>query len=159
MGWGSWLAGAGAVVGGIVAAPFTGGLSIPAGISAGASLIGAGMASDASKNAAKTQVAATDKAIGLQQPYMNAGTNAVNRLDSLMGGSGALSAMGSGQGSPQPMSSMAMPANPAAPPTPWGQTGHNSGRMISMRAPDGSVKAVPASEAAHWQQKGATVIG
>ena len=156
MGWGSWLAGAGAIAGGIIAAPFTGGLSIPAGISAGGSIIGAGIASDASKNAAKTQVAATDKALALQQPYMNAGANAVNRLDTLMAGpGGAISKLSAPvqAAQPQPVVSLQRPGVQVT------QTGHNSGRMISMRAPDGSVKAVPASEAAHWQQMGAQVIG
>jgi len=155
MGWGSWLAGAGAIAGGIIAAPFTGGLSIPAGISAAGNIIGAGVASDASKNAAKTQVAATDKALTLQQPYMNAGANAVNRLNGLLGGPATLSTLGSpaGQASGGPMPPVAPQAVQPM------QMGHNSGRMISMRAPNGSVKAVPASEAAHWQQMGATVIG
>lgn len=157
MGWGSWLAGAGSIIGGIVAAPFTGGLSIPAGISAAGSIIGSGMASDASKNAAKTQVEASNKALELQQPYISAGTNAVNRLNTLLGGSGPMSQMSAM--SPQPAPPAPVPA-PSGPGISYPSGGKNSGgRMISMRAPDGSVKAVPASEAAHWQQMGAQVIG
>ncbi len=173
MGWKSWLIGGGEILGGILTAnPGLIGMgavsagtkaalkaATPALLSSGAATIGAGIAGDASKKAAQTQVDATNKALALQQPYMTAGSNAVNRLDSLMGGSGALSAMGSGPQAAQPMSAMAMPANPTAPPTPWGQTGHNSGRMISMRAPDGSVKAVKASDVPHFQQLGASVIG
>ena len=31
--------------------------------------------------------------------------------------------------------------------------------MVTMQAPDGSKKTVPASEVEHWKSKGALVIG
>ncbi len=129
MGWKSWLGAAGAVIGGAVAAPFTAGASIPIGISAAGKIIGSSVAADASKKAAKTQVESAHKAIAYQQPYMDAGAQSINRLSTLMGGQGAISGMAGGQG-----------------------------QMVQMRAPDGSVKAVPVSEVAHWQQRGAKVM-
>lgn len=69
---------------------------ITAGVSAGTSIAGAKMASNASKNAAKTQSSAADKALAAQQqgyaqqrsdfsPYQQAGAAAVGRLGQTAG--------------------------------------------------------------------------
>ena len=56
--------------------------------------------------------------------------------------------------------SAGMPPAPPAPdqgvPSPP-STGGSA--MVTLRAPDGSIKQVPASELAHWQSKGAQVVG
>src|SRR5690242_20251833 len=92
MGLWSDIAGGLAAVGGFVAAPFTGGMSIPAGLSLGGSIIGAGTVGDA----ASKQQAATEKALALQgrmydttradlAPYSALGAGAVGNLRFLAG--------------------------------------------------------------------------
>lgn len=167
-------------------AAVTGGLFknviLPNAISAGENLAGAAIASNAAKSAAATQSASADKAIALQnsalqqeqafnaqqlalaqgrsQPYINAGQGALSRL---------------GQGTSQPVTNpgaYSMPSGGggalsglgAAPAGYYGQTTAapavpQGGAMITVQAPTGQTKQVPASEAQHWTFLGAKVIG
>lgn len=86
------IAGIGAGIAGFAAAPFTGGASIPAGLSAAGALISSGAVSDA----ASKQATATTQALNLQQqmynttrsdlsPYAQTGTAALGNLRQLTG--------------------------------------------------------------------------
>lgn len=142
----------------------------------GLNLIGAKIASNASKNAAKTQVAAGEKAIGIDQqgqrdslaavnqgygqaqqlyaPYMQIGASAVPSLTRLAGSNypGAASPYLPPQGAPvapqgpQPSIATMGMAKPAGEPT------------VPMRAPNGQTSQVPASQVEHFKQKGAVVL-
>lgn len=107
-------------------------------------------ASSAAKKAAEQQIAAGERAIGMlgginaQQrtdlsPYMNVGGNAANRLNTLMGFQAA-------QPTASPMARLAPQQAPAQP------------QMVTLRAPNGMTKQVPADQVAHYQQLGAQVV-
>lgn len=145
--------------------------------SLGLNLIGAKVASDASENAAKTQVKAGEKAIGIDQqgqrdalaavnkgygaaeqlyaPYMQIGASAVPSLTRLAGSNypGAqpspyLPPQGAPQGTGSPPPSVASLT--------MGQPPQEA--LVPMRAPNGQTSQVPASQVAHFKQKGAVVL-
>lgn len=109
---------------------------------AGTQLIGAKMASNSAKNAAKTQEASANKAIDLQRqiygqqeqrlsPFVSAGQQAVQSLGQL------------GQ-QRAPMFNAQQPGGGFTPQS-LGQMGQKPmGGMVNMRGPDGRVRPVPA---------------
>jgi hypothetical protein len=137
-------------------------------ISGGLGLIGAKMASNASKDAGRMQSdaaqqaafrqqQATDQSLGYLeqsraqvpsfQPSGAYGT--LSRLMNMGGGGGAPQAGGAqGMPSPSPMTSVGS-----------GQTPMAQGGTVLMRAPSGQTKAVPRHQVAHFQAKGAQVVG
>lgn len=156
-------------------------LILPNAISAAENLIGAKIGANASQNAAAIQSASADKAIaeeraalaasqaynqnqlglaqGRNQPYIDAGGQALSRL---------------GQGVTQPVTNPyayntpgSAPSGPSGPLSGLGtpSTGPSSAvppsgpPMITIQAPTGQTKQVPASEAQHWISVGAKVIG
>lgn len=186
MGWLSALAGIGA----IAAAPFTAGTSLGWGLplligSAGAQIIGAGMASDASKNAAATQVASVAKAQQLLQtgqtnslnalnsgygqaeslynPYVQMGASAMPSLQRLAGSGYPGYSMPQAGAAPQPgLNTMGQgtatgpsPIYAGSGATPAAQA---QGGTVMMRAPNGQTSAVPANLVPHYQQQGATIL-
>lgn len=149
---------------------------IAGGASVGAAGIGAKLASNASKNAAATQAASGQQALGLQrdqwqaqqartQPYVQAGQQSAQRLSDLLSPGrmgqyppftpgGAPSTQPPMFGAP-PSSGMAQPQ--ARPLSAWAQP-QTGGGLVTMEAPDGERKQVPASQQAYWQAKGAKVV-
>lgn len=150
---------------------------IGAGISGATSLVGAHMASNASKNAAKTQADAAKQGMQYAQqttnqalpfynqalaqsqqnlsPYVSMGPAALSSLGQMNGptgqplvpqGSLSLGQLGQPQQAPPQMSPMGGP--PAM-----------GGRMVTLRAPNGQQRQVPASMVDHFVKQGATVIG
>lgn len=115
-----------AKIGGVVAAPFTGGLSlIPTAISAGADITGAIIGSKAASKAAEQQQQAAQRAMELQQPlfqqaaglyapYAQQGSQGLSALTSLLGvgGGGVGTAIGSAPNA-QGLSNLAMGAGQA----------------------------------------------
>lgn len=168
------IAGIGAGIAGFAAAPFTGGASIPAGLAAAGSLVGAGLQSDAVSSAAKAQQDAANKALTLQQtmynttrsdlsPYASIGNGALMNLRQLAGIPAAASAPASGV--PQSIGSFAKTPPAGAPivgtAVPRGTVspnGTDSG-YVTLRAPNGSTKAVPMNEVPHWVSLGAQIMG
>lgn len=51
------------------------------------------------------------------------------------------------------------PASPTTPTTPTAATNSTAASSVQMRAPDGSVKAIPADQVEFYKSKGATVLG
>lgn len=176
--WGD-IAGGLTAVGGFVAAPFTGGASIPAGLSAAGAIIGASSVNDA----ASKQADATKQALDLQKsmydttradlsPYSQTGVAALGNLRQLVG----LPAMqaqppaGGGQmqvGTPQHPASplttpqgqvlMQQPNGTFAPSQSPAQMQTNSG-YVTMKAPNGETGQVDAQHVPFYLQKGAQVI-
>lgn len=128
------------------------------------------MASNASKNAAKTQAVAGDKALAAQQagytqqrndfqPYQQAGVAALGRLGQTAG-----TYQG---GPPQPPSQMP----PQGPPQGLGQLGQppqmgmggpggpQGGALVQVRAPTGEMAMLPQAQAQAAVAKGATIVG
>ena len=145
--------------------------AIPLAISGISSLIGGGIASSGAQSAANTQSQSVDKGIAAiqagqnqvlpvmqnmynqgvsgYQPYQQAGTAASSRLSTLMGLSPTQSAQGT-----------SFPTNaPNAYPTNAGGSGGQSGGMVTLQGPDGSIVQKPQAELQHWLSKGATVVG
>lgn len=119
----------------------------PSLLNIGANAVGGYFQSRAAGKAADQQSAVADKALGLQRdmwnttqqnqaPYMQAGSQAVTRLNDLMGGSPL-------QSQSQSLANLQPQAQP---------------QMVNMKAPDGSVRPVPQSEVQHWTQRGAVAI-
>jgi hypothetical protein len=174
--WGD-IAGGLAAVGGFVAAPFTGGLSIPAGLGAAGAIISGSAVSDA----AKKQQQATDQALALQgrmydttradlSPYSSIGVGALGNLRTLAGIPQPAPTAGPGAA---PLVPPNAPHATAGPGTPGfgGFTGQqavprpgvpappqNASGFVTMRAADGSTNQVPAAAVSYYQQKGAQVL-
>lgn len=178
--WGD-IAGGLTAVGGFVAAPFTGGASIPAGLSAAGAIIGGSAVSDA----AKKQADATTQALNLQQqmynttrsdlaPYSQTGTAALGNLRQLVG---LPTVAGMTQGTPGGAPGQVNFTTPQpASTTPQGvplvqqpnwtfapqtqnpvQMQTNSG-YVTMKAPNGEMQQVDPAHVPFYQQKGATVL-
>lgn len=157
MGWGSIL--------GAIGAPFTGGASLL--IGAAADLGGAAIASRGAKKAAKTQVAAAEKAQGIHrdvydrttanyEPYRAAGTAAVPNLASL------LSRERPSFGAPgvPPVMPGGPPAGGLASLSRGGVDGGASGaEMVTVEAPDGERRQVPPQMAQALVSRGARIVG
>lgn len=120
----------------------------PSLLNIGANAVGGYFQSRAAGKAADQQAAAADKALALQRdiwnqsqanqaPYMQTGSQAITRLNGLMGGTPIQQ--------PQSLANL----QPQAPQQP---------QMVNMKAPDGSVKAVPYTDVAHYTQLGAQRI-
>lgn len=184
MGWLSNVA----KVAGVGLAPFTGGASLALlGVDAAAHLVGAKMASTASKNAAKTQAAAGQKAIEISQagqrdslnaintnygkaaslyePYRQVGLSALPSLANLAGSGYPEGRTAPPQGAPPSVMGMGTP-QPNAPP-PQGAQGFYGGQpmgpsngsgLVTMRAPNGMTQQVPAAQVQHYTQMGAQVV-
>jgi len=84
-------------------------------------------------------------------PYLATGASANDRMASLLGLPSAPAR--SVTAGPTPAS-----AGPAAAPIATMPTPGAPGQLVTVQAPDGSQKQVPASEAAHWQQRGGTIL-
>ncbi len=121
-------------------------------------VIAGAIGSHASHEAANQQIAAQDRALALQkqqfdasqartQPYVNVGTQALNTLNGQIGNSPRLP-----QNGPAPSGPM---MNPYAGMSPAMASG---GQMVTLRAPDGTTKAVPANQADAWMRKGAVRV-
>jgi hypothetical protein len=171
--WGD-IAGGLAAVGGFVAAPFTGGLSIPAGLGAAGAIIGGSAVSDA----AKKQQQATNQALALQgrmydttradlSPYSQIGVGALGNLRTLAGIPQPAPVNGASGLPPNAPHAMAGPGTPGftgytgqqAVPRPGMPTpSQNSSGFVTMRAPDGSTQQVDPAQVSFYQQKGAQVI-
>lgn len=137
---------------------------ITAAAGTGATLATAKMASNSAKNAAKQQQVGTNQALGLQRdiytqtrqdqaPYRAIGSGALNSLGAMTGipmdgqsQGPTLATMGQ-MGAPRSVGSGQTPAAAAS-----------AGGVVMMRAPDGTVKAVPRDQVAHFQQAGAQVV-
>lgn len=139
--------------------------------SAGSQLIGAKMASNASKDAAKIQTQAADQAqkrydasmkttTDLYQPYLTAGRTAASTLGRLVtpGAGARYAAADPTQPKPQ------APAGPprAVPRTLGGmapRAGGGGGGMVMVEAPDGSgVRPVPADQVDRFVSAGGRVV-
>lgn len=154
-------------------------------IAAGGAIGSSAIAAHASKSAAGQQVDASNKALGVEQqvyedqknnlaPYRQAGTDALTRASSLADAGSPIGLKTFTNGNlPQvslnrqpgaPVSSM--PQN-AAPPMGLATMGQaqspqapaaNGGGMVQLRAPNGSMRTVPAAQVAHYLQLGAQVV-
>lgn len=167
--------------------------------SAGAQVYGAHKAAGAAKDAARTQTKAGNQALDLQrdiyqdqmarqQPYMDAGRNAVTNLQT-MGGQSMPTFNGQMPGGgwrpptqnpmPQPQAqapqqipnpyAVMAPRSSRADQQPMGQNPYatmtgpmggpmGGGQMVKMRGPDGSVRDVPSNQVPMWEQRGAQVV-
>lgn len=133
-------------------------------VAAGGQVAGAVIGSKAAKSAAKTQSAAEERVLGLQQqqyqdaqqryaPYQQMGQNALPTLQALAGN---VQSPHYGQnikdlsiyGSKPPMAPQGQPAGPMP---------MSAGAMVKMRAPNGMMQDVPQALVSHYQEKGATV--
>lgn len=118
-------------IGGIVAAPFTGGASIPIATAAGA----AWEAQHANSEAKKAIQGATDKQVGVYQPYNQLGLQAGNSLANLLGLAGV-----PGAGLPASATNIAVPRTqsriPQAQPMPVAPTD------IAIAGDDGTLQSI-----------------
>jgi hypothetical protein len=123
-------------------------------VGAGATVAGAKMASNASKNALKAQTGATNRALAQQEriynqtrqdqaPFRDISAGAARTLGNLTG-----IPMGNSQPMGGGLSSLG--AMPQAQPQAMG--------AVMMRAPNGMTQRVPREQVAHYQQRGAEVI-
>ncbi len=157
-------------------------IAIPLIISAGASIAKAKMASNAAKKAAQTQETAGERALGFQTqayqqqradvaPYAQAGQASLANLTAM----GQQPVVSRGPNGYQPTRTPAPAPMPAASPMTLNQIGPASGArprgpmspmspdggdgpMVQLRAPDGSVQAVPATVAPHYLARGAVRV-
>ena len=154
-------------------------IAIPLIISAGASIAKAKMASNAAKKAAQTQETAGERALGFQTqayqqqradvaPYAQAGQASLANLTAM----GQQPVVSRGPNGYQPTRPPAPAPMPAASPMTLNQIGPASGarprgpmspdggdsQMVQLRAPDGSVQAVPATVAPHYLSRGAVRV-
>lgn len=143
---------------------------IVGGATAGASIAGAKMASNAAKNAAKTQTAAADRSAQLQYdlgnksldmqrqmyeqgradmaPWRNTGQAALGQLSSRMGLGGGMSLGGGAPAGQPPMGGgMTLGGMP--------QGGYQRPQMVRMVAPTGEQKEVPLAMVSHLEARGA----
>jgi len=188
MGLWSDIAGIGAGIGGFLAAPLTGGASIPIGLSAAGSIISSG----AVRDAAQKQADATTQALNLQKsmydttradlsPYSQTGVAALGNLRALTGlptniaptpsnpPPGGIPASAVPGGAPGQMQ-VGTVQNPGAPlTTPQGapvplQSAQSPVQMqtnsgyVTMKAPDGTTQQVDAAHVPFYQQKGAVIV-
>jgi hypothetical protein len=142
----------------------------------GASMVKGAMDSHAAKKAAKTQTAAGQQALGVQNrvyqdqmagmaPYAQTGGAANSLMGRLMtapGGSqfasqGPMSGPAAAPLSSGFASALSGPQGPTMGPQGLMQTG--GGQMIQLRAPDGSMGSVPAHLADQFIAKGAQRVG
>lgn len=142
-------------IAGAAAAPFTGGASLlgAAAINAGTQLIGAKMASNSAKNAAKTQTDSANRAIDLQRDLYN---QQQARLSPFIA-QGASAAQSLGQMGNQPTPTF----NGAMPQGGWnaqslGQIGQPD--TVNMRTPQGQVVKVPRNMVAQAQAQGGQIV-
>ncbi len=168
MGIWSDIAGIGVGIGGFLAAPFTGGASIPAGLAAGGALISAGAVGDA----AQKQADATTQALNLQKtmydttrsdlaPYSSLGAASLGNLRQLTG----LPAAAPATAAP-PMASIGAPTavgqRPAPPNTPIVGTAvpraQTSSGFVTMQAPDGTINQVDPAHVGYYQNLGAQIL-
>lgn len=127
--------------------------------SAAAGQIGAAkIASNASKNAAKTQADAATKAADYSQAATDRALDYIDRsrastINPTANSPAYARLMGSGLQRYQPA------ASPSGPP-PYAQLfgGGSGGGMVTMRAPNGMTKPVPADQVAHYRQLGAELV-
>ncbi len=123
-----------------------------AGIGGAFNYAGAKKQADAIKSASELQANSTKQALdftkqqyadlqGRLAPYVASGKNANGIMNGLVTASPYAKALR------QP----GMPLAPAAPAP--------AGQMVTLKAPDGTVKAVPSEQAQHYIQLGATQVG
>jgi hypothetical protein len=140
--------------------------------SAGASVVGAKMQSNAAKKAAQTQVTASNDALRryeqINQPYLQAGQSSMNTLGRLMqpglpyspqqqqmDARGPMSSAG-------PMDQMRPPMMGGGPPggkSPFASAMAPMGDMVKVQAPDGSVRDVPRQMAQTFLARGGKLVG
>jgi hypothetical protein len=131
-------------------------------IAGGTAVAGAMIQSGAQKSAAKEQAKSTAAALGYEKErdVYARGTEA-NRYGTMMGQNAPFVASGHAANT-QMASLLGLPAGPpAAGSAPPGGVGGNAaaGAQVQMRAPDGSVKFIPADQEAHYTQRGAQRVG
>ncbi len=127
-----------------------------------AGVAGAAIQSHGVSSAAKEQAKSTAAALGYEKErdVYARGTEA-NRYGTMMGQNAPYVSSGHAANT-QMASLLGLPAGPpVAGSAPPGGVGGNAaaGAQVQMRAPDGSVKFIPADQEAHYTQRGAQRIG
>lgn len=134
-----------------------------AAIQGGLGLLGSKMQANSSDHAAAVEAKAAADALAFAKeqyakaeaqfaPYLQAGQGALARMQDLASQS-ELARTGYGPQTPM------LPPRPAAPTlsTPGGPVGQ-SGAMVTLRAPNGQTKQVPANQAQHYIAQGAQQV-
>ncbi len=136
------------------------------GATAGTSIYSATKQAGSASEAAKLQKSSTDQALAYEKERdAYARSTEANRYGAMMSqtapfvsaGQGATGAMSRFLGLPAPASAPA--PNQAMGGGAQGMGVQPGGAMITMRAPDGTTKQVPADQENHWVQKGAQRVG
>lgn len=134
--------------------------------SAGASVVGAKMQSNAAKKAAQTQVDASNQALGryeqINRPYLDLGQSAATTLGRVMQPGMGYSpqqqradVMGSAYRPNQPIS-----AQLGESPSPFMQAMGPMGQTVKIASPDGSeVRDVPRQQAQMYLSRGGRIVG
>lgn len=164
--WGD-IAGIGTAIGGFALAPFTGGASIPAGLSAAGAIISGSAVSDA----AKKQADATTQALNLQKsmydttrsdlaPYSQLGAASLGNLRQLTGLPAAAPAAAPAMASTgAPTAPGQRPAPPNTPiegtAVPRAQTASG---FVTMQAPDGTTNQVDPAHVDYYTRLGAQIV-
>lgn len=125
---------------------------------AGTSLASGYMQSSANKKAAQLQKESSDKALTYEKErdVYARGTEA-NRYGTMMGQNAPY--VGTGAAANTRMADLLGLALPQpGQQNPWAPQQSPQGQILTMRAPDGSTKQVPAHERDHWISKGAQQV-
>jgi hypothetical protein len=148
-------------------------IAISAGAAAGASIYGAHKASGAAKDAAKQQQQSAQQALALQRemygqtradlgPYREQGGQGLTALSALLGlpGPAPASSAPVGPTAPVPSSWHSMPpgATVTGHAVPRGTLPGTAPNFVTLRAPTGQLRAVPADQAAFYLARGASQV-
>lgn len=113
------------------------------------------------KSAAKSQEKAADKSLALQERMFN--QTRADQQPYMQAGQSSLSALTRGMGLSAPAPSMAATPGEMRTAVPRGglsaMRGAPAGNVVQLRAPDGSVQAVPQDQAEHYMARGAQRVG
>ncbi len=161
-------ASSGAVIPAVVGAGTAAASKIPSwlapAIGVAGNLAGTAIAANTSSSAADKQAAGVQAALDFEKqqyadltgrlaPYVAAGTSSTDRMAQLLGLPARAATTATAPPTRGPALGNAPPPAPAQPAAPA------SGGMVTLQAPDGSTKSVPADQVLHYQALGAKVLG